>query len=135
VAVAVGVGLGLQVHGVFVTAKAASSLATQNGRVHITQSDNSSGSSNQNNNKPASSSSTSQSKVEKSKKVEKIGDKFTKTTEVRPGKGPGQSRAEYVRYKNRQGKVIKTYKDSYDRGNKFQGRKPLRGGPEGRPVQ
>lgn len=31
----VGVGLGLQVHGAFVTAKAAASLATQNGRVQI----------------------------------------------------------------------------------------------------
>jgi RHS repeat-associated protein len=73
------------------------------------------------------------SKAQKSKKVKKIGDgKFTKTTEVRPGKGPGQSRAEYIRYKNAEGKTIRTYKDSYDRANKFQGRKPLRGGPEGR---
>jgi len=72
------------------------------------------------------------SKVKKSKKTEQIGDKFTKTTEVRPGKGPGQSRAEYTRYKNQDGKVIRTYKDSYDRGNKYQGRKSLRGGPEGR---
>ena len=64
------------------------------------------------------------SKVEKSKKVEKIGDKFTKTTEVKPGKGPGQSRAEYIRYKNSQGKTIKNVKDSYDRANKFQHRKP-----------
>jgi len=74
-------------------------------------------------------------KLKRAKRSKKIGDKFTKTTEVRPGKGPGQSRAEYVRFKNRQGKVIKTYKDSYDRGNKFQGGKPLRGGPEGRPSQ
>ncbi len=74
------------------------------------------------------------SKVSKSKTTESIGGgKFTKTTEVRPGKGPGQSRAEYVRIKNADGKTIRTYKDSYDRGNKFQGRKPLRGGPEGRP--
>ncbi|WP_246834017.1 RHS repeat-associated core domain-containing protein [Pedobacter sp. G11] len=72
------------------------------------------------------------SKVEKSKTVENIGDKFTKKTEVRPGKGPGQSRAEYSTYKNKDGKTVKTYKDSYDRGNKYQGRKPLRGGPEGR---
>lgn len=71
------------------------------------------------------------SKVEKSKTVEKIGD-FTKKTEVRPGKGPGQSRAEYTTYKNKDGKTVKTYKDSYDRSNKYQGRKPLRGGPEGR---
>ncbi|MBA3673950.1 MAG: hypothetical protein H0W75_03180 [Chitinophagaceae bacterium] len=74
------------------------------------------------------------SKVEKTKTTESIGGKYTKTTEVRPStKSPGQSRAEYVRIKNSSGKVVKTYKDSYDRGNKFQGRKPLRGGPEGRP--
>ncbi|WP_158238005.1 RHS repeat domain-containing protein [Emticicia sp. TH156] len=73
------------------------------------------------------------SKVEKSKTAEKVGEKFTKKTEVRPGRGPGQSRAEYVTYKNEDGKTVKTYKDSYDRGNQFQGRKPLRGGPEGRP--
>ena len=75
----------------------------------------------------------SESKVEKSKTTESVGGKFTKTTEVRPGKGSGQSRAEYVRYKNKDGKVIRTHKDSYDRANKFQHRKPLRGGPEGRP--
>src|SRR5690606_17744301 len=40
------------------------------------------------------------SKVGKSKTVESIGGKYTKTTEVRPGTGPGQSRAEYIRYKN-----------------------------------
>jgi RHS repeat-associated protein len=73
------------------------------------------------------------SKVERTKTVESVGEKFTKKTEVRPGKGPGQSRAEYVTYKNGEGKTVKSYKDSYDRGNKFQGRKPLRGGPEGRP--
>jgi RHS repeat-associated protein len=73
------------------------------------------------------------SKVQKSTSTVRIGDKFTKKIEVRPGKGPGQSRAEYVRIKNEKGKTIKTYKDSYDRANKFQGRKPLRGGPEGRP--
>jgi hypothetical protein len=73
------------------------------------------------------------SKVEKSKSVEKVGEKFTKTTEVRPSKvSPGQSRAEYTRVKNADGKVIKTYKDSYDRSNKFMHRKPLTGGPEGR---
>jgi hypothetical protein len=75
------------------------------------------------------------SKIEKSKTVEKIGDKFTKTTEVRPGKGSGQSRAEYVRYKNESGKVIKTHKDSYDQAGNFVHRKPLRGGPEGRPQK
>ena len=73
------------------------------------------------------------SKVEKSTTVEKIGD-FTKKTRVEPSKkSPGQSRAEYVTIKNKEGKTIKTYKDSYDRGNKFQNGKPLRGGPEGRP--
>ena len=72
------------------------------------------------------------SKIERSVKVDKIG-KFTRTTETRPGKGPGQSRAEYVRIKNADGKTVKTYKDSYDRAGKHQGRKPLRGGPEGRP--
>ena len=74
------------------------------------------------------------SKVEKSKTVEQIGDsRFTRTTEVRPGNGPGQTRAEYVRIKDEKGNVIKTYKDTFDRANKFQHRKPLRGGPEGRP--
>jgi hypothetical protein len=52
--------------------------------------------------------------------------------EIRPGKGPGQSRAHYTRYKNNEGKTIRTYKDSYDRAGKFQGRKLLTGGPEGR---
>lgn len=74
-----------------------------------------------------------QSKVEKSKTTESIGNgRYTKTTEVRPGKGPGQSRAEYIRYKNKDGKVIRTQKFTYDRANKFQHKKPLRGGPEGR---
>jgi RHS repeat-associated protein len=65
------------------------------------------------------------SKVSKSTKTESIGGgKYTKTTEVRPSKKqPGQSRAEYVKYKNKDGKTIKMYKDSYDRGNKFQHRK------------
>ncbi len=85
------------------------------------------------NEKSTSTDTQKQSKVEKSKTTEPVGDKYTKTTEVRPGKGPGQSRAEYVRYKNSKGEIIKTYKDSYDRANKWQGRKPLRGGPEGRP--
>lgn len=73
------------------------------------------------------------SKVEKSVKIEKIGE-FVKKTEVRPGKGPGQTRAEYVSIKNSGGKTVRTYKDTYDRANKFQHRKPLTGGPEGRPV-
>jgi RHS repeat-associated protein len=75
---------------------------------------------------------TKLSKVEKSATTEQVG-RFTKTTEVRPGKGPGQSRAEYVRYKNEKGETVRSYKDTYDRANKFQHRKPLRGGPEGRP--
>jgi RHS repeat-associated protein len=75
------------------------------------------------------------SKVQKSKTTEPIGNgKYTKTTKVQPGKGPGQSRSEMKIYKNQDGKVIKTQKDSYDRGNKFQNKKPLRGGPEGRPA-
>ncbi len=74
------------------------------------------------------------SKVRKAKIVEQIGGgKYTKITEVRPGKGPGMSRSEYVRYKNQQGETIRTYKDTYDRADKFQHRKVLRGGPEGRP--
>ena len=71
------------------------------------------------------------SKVEKSKTEEKIGT-FTKITEVRPGRDPGQSRAEYTWFKNANGEVVRTYKDSYDRANNWMGRKPLRGGPEGR---
>jgi RHS repeat-associated protein len=71
------------------------------------------------------------SKVAKSKKTEDVG-RFTKTTEVQPGVGPGQSRAEYVRYKNEAGETIRTHKDTYDRAGIFQHRKPLRGGPEGR---
>jgi hypothetical protein len=71
------------------------------------------------------------SKVAKAKKIEKIG-RFTKTTEVRPGRGPGQSRAEYVRYKNERGETIKTYKDSFHRAGRWQRRDPLRGGPERR---
>ncbi len=73
------------------------------------------------------------SKVARSVRIDRIG-RFTRKTEVRPGKGPGQSRAEYVRVKNEKGKTIRTYKDSYDRAGKFQGRKPLTGGPEGRPA-
>ena len=71
--------------------------------------------------------------AKKGKTTTSIGDKFTKTTKIVPGKGGGQSRAEYVVTKNKEGKTIRTYKDSYDRANKFQHRKPLRGGPEGRP--
>ena len=73
------------------------------------------------------------SKIEKSKTTTSIVDKYTKRTEVRSGNGPGQSRTEINVIKNNEGKTIKTYKDSYERANKFQHRKPLRGGPEGRP--
>ena len=78
---------------------------------------------------------TSSSKVQKSTTTRSVGGTYTKKTVVRPGKGPGQSRAEYVTVKTKDGRTIRTYKDSYDRGNKFQGRKPLRGGPEGRPQE
>ncbi|MBU8883505.1 RHS repeat-associated core domain-containing protein [Kaistella sp. DKR-2] len=85
---------------------------------------NSSTSSNKSNN--SSNNNSKLSKVEKSTTTTTIGKegKYTKTTEVRPGKGPGQSRAEYIRYKNQDGKVIKNVKDSYDRANKIQHRKP-----------
>ena len=75
------------------------------------------------------------SKVKKETLEENIGGKFTKKTDIRPGDGPGQSRAEYVRYKNENGEVIRTHKDSFDRAGTFQGRKPLTGGPEGRPNE
>ena len=45
-----------------------------------------------------------------------------------------QQTAEYVRFKNERGEVVRTYKDSYDRAGNFRGRTPLRGGAEGRPV-
>ncbi len=102
---------------------------------------NSSGSSNSTNEKPKnnaksnteSNSNSKQSKVQKKTTTETIGNgKYTKITEVRPGKGPGQSRAEYIRYKNSKGTTIRSVKDSYDRANKFQNRKPTTGDPEGR---
>jgi RHS repeat-associated protein len=71
------------------------------------------------------------SKVQKSTTTVPVG-RFTKTTKVEPGVGPGQSRAEYVIYKNEQGATIRTHKDTFDRGGDFQHRKPLVGGPEGR---
>ena len=74
------------------------------------------------------------SKVEKSTKVEKVGDKFTKKTKTVPGKGPGQSRSEMEFVKNKKGKVVRSRKFSFDRANKFQHKKPARGGPEGRPA-
>lgn len=73
------------------------------------------------------------SKVKKVTRTEQIGNKFTKKTKVNPGRGPGQSRAEITTVKNKAGKTIRTYKDTFDRANKFMHRKPLRGGPEGRP--
>lgn len=116
-------GVALTALGVNTTINSANNLINQNGRV-----DASSNSSKQNINTQTA----KPSKVEKSTKVEQVGD-FTKKTKVEPSKkSPGQSRAEYVTYKNKDGKTVRTYKDSYDRGNKFQGRKPLRGGPEGR---
>jgi len=72
------------------------------------------------------------SKVKKTKVVESFGD-YTKTTKVIPGKGPGQSRSVMTYFKNATGRVVRSFKDSYDRANKFIHRKPLRGGPEGRP--
>ena len=72
------------------------------------------------------------SKVEKSTSTRQIGGKFTEKTKVVPGKGPGQSRAEIKTVKNADGKLVRSQKDSYDRAGKFQHRKPLRGGPEGR---
>jgi len=74
------------------------------------------------------------SKVPKSKTTTSIGGKFTKNTKTVPGRGPGQSRAEIVTIKNSSGKTIRTFKDSFDRSGKFMHRKPLRGGPEGRPA-
>lgn len=51
---------------------------------------------------------------------------------IKPGRGGGQSRAEFIIVKNNQGRTIRTFKDSFDRAGKFQHRKPLSGGPEGR---
>ena len=76
---------------------------------------------------------TKLSKVQKTTSTKTVGSKFRKKTKIEPGKGPGQSRAEYVTIKTKDGRTIRTYKDSYDRANKFRHRKPLRGGPEGRP--
>ncbi len=74
-----------------------------------------------------------QSKVERFKTTEYLG-KYKKITEIKPGKEAGQSRAEYIRYKNTEtGRTVNSYKDSYSKGNKFEGRDPTRGGPSGRP--
>ena len=73
------------------------------------------------------------SKVKKEIREETIGDgKFTKKTKVFPGKGRGQSRSEMEFVKNSDGKLIRSRKFSFDRGNKFQHKKSARGGPEGR---
>ena len=68
----------------------------------------------------------SPSKVQYSKTTAPVGkSNFSKTTEVKPSnKKPGQSRAEYIRFKNSEGKVIKSVKDSYDRAGYFMHRKP-----------
>ena len=88
-----------------------------------------------NGNKQAANGAKKLSKVQKSKTTTTVGSKFSKEVEVRPGRDPGQSRAEYVTIKTKDGRTIRTYKDSYDRANKFQHRKPLSGGPEGRPPE
>ena len=76
---------------------------------------------------------TKLSQVKKEVREESIGGgKFTKKTKVIPGKGPGQSRSEMEFVKNSEGKLIRSRKFSFDRGNKFQHKKPARGGPEGR---
>lgn len=71
------------------------------------------------------------SKVEKATKVRELG-QFTIKTKTVPGRGPGQSRAEITVIRNAAGRVIRTFKDTFDRANRFMHRKPLRGGPEGR---
>jgi RHS repeat-associated protein len=83
-----------------------------------------SSSSTNNSGSTANNTNAKQSKVPKSTTTQSIGNgKFTKTTVVKPGNKPGQSRAEYIKYKNQSGKTIKVVKDSYDRANKFQHRK------------
>ncbi len=52
-----------------------------------------------------------------------------------PGKGPGQSRSEMEFVKHAEGKLVRSRKFSYDRGNKLLHKKPARGGPEGRPAK
>lgn len=64
------------------------------------------------------------SKVEKTLDKVKIGDKFTKIIETKPGIGPGQSKAVYERVKNAEGTVIRNTKTSFDRANKIQNIKP-----------
>lgn len=73
------------------------------------------------------------SKVKKEVRNETIGEgKFTKKTKIIPGKGPGQSRSEMEFVKNADGKLIRARKFSYDRANKIQHKKRVRGGPDGR---
>ncbi|EKT3957111.1 hypothetical protein NTJ28_001084 [Flavobacterium psychrophilum] len=115
-AITIGVGTVETAYGGFIANNALNNMKSDNSS---SNSGNGSSSSNK------SESTVKQSKVQKETKTESIGNgKYTKTTEVRPGKGPGQSRAEYIRYKNQDGKVIKNVKDSYDRGNNIQHRKP-----------
>lgn len=71
------------------------------------------------------------SKIKKSVTKIKIG-KFTKKTKTIPGRDPGQSRSEMEFVTNADGKLIRARKFSYDRGNKFQGKKRIVGGPDGR---
>lgn len=73
-----------------------------------------------------------QSKVNKETRTDEIGGKFGRKVKIEPGRGPGQSRSEMTIIRNADGKVIRTHKDSFDRAGKFQHRKHLRGGPEGR---
>ncbi len=72
------------------------------------------------------------SKVLASTTREAIFGRWIKTVKILPGKGPGQSHAQIVTYKNMSGNVIRTFKDSFDRAGRWMHRKPLRGGPEGR---
>ncbi|MEP7147804.1 MAG: RHS repeat-associated core domain-containing protein [Acidobacteriota bacterium] len=85
--------------------------------------------------KQATQKTTKLSKVSKSTSTKSVGGKFTKKTKVEPGRDPGQSRAEIVTVKTRGGRLIRSYKDTFDRANRFKHRKPLRGGPEGRPQE
>lgn len=68
----------------------------------------------------------------KTKTVTQVG-RFTKTSWTVAGKQGGASRATYNIIKDSKGKVVKTFKDSYDKANRSMHRKPLSGGPEGRP--
>lgn len=118
-------------HGAFTAGRGAMSLASQKGRMSVTD-ENGRVNASSSNGGNGNSGTGKQSKVAPSKSTTTVGEKYTKKTEIRPGSSPGQSRAEYVRYKSPSGRTVRTYKDSYDRSNKFQHRKDLTGGPEGR---